>query len=195
MFAAGALLVAALLHIVPEALPGLSDKYDGSIHDVNFFGNLLLLTGITIGIIIHAILEATHAKAVAASTLPVANMDEKDGMQNLKALMQERKGKALFDFSDVQPVCYNIIIGDFVHNIADGVAIGTAFLGCNSTVGWTVTASVILHETPHEIADFMALINGGMSMAQVSSPSTRPLPPSFVFMGSRWVSLQPPRIK
>lgn len=36
-------------------------------------------------------------------------------------------------------------------------------------MGWTVTASIILHEAPHEMADFMALLNGGMSVKQVSS--------------------------
>ncbi|CAN0433716.1 unnamed protein product, partial [Ascophyllum nodosum] len=59
-----------------------------------------------------------------------------------------------------------LIIGDFVHNFADGVTIGAAFLGCSSTVGWTVTASTVLHEVPQELADFMALINGGMSKMQ-----------------------------
>lgn len=54
-----------------------------------------------------------------------------------------------------------------VHNFADGVTIGAAFLGCSLTMGWTVTASAVLHEIPHELADFMALLNGGMSVKQV----------------------------
>lgn len=57
-----------------------------------------------------------------------------------------------------------------------------AFLGCNSTAGWTVAASAVLHEIPHEVADLMALVNGGMSNAQVimsvlqSSKQARCLP-------------------
>lgn len=54
-----------------------------------------------------------------------------------------------------------------MHNFADGVTIGAAFLSCSKTIGWTVTASAILHEVPHEVADFMALLNGGMSAKQV----------------------------
>lgn len=54
-----------------------------------------------------------------------------------------------------------------VHNFADGFVIGGAFLGCGNTIGWTVTASTVMHEIPHEIADFMALLNGGMSVKQV----------------------------
>ncbi|CAN0386790.1 unnamed protein product, partial [Scytosiphon promiscuus] len=45
--------------------------------------------------------------------------------------------------------------------------IGAAFLSCSATMGWTVTASAVLHEVPHELADFMALLNGGMSVKQV----------------------------
>ncbi|CAN0457545.1 unnamed protein product, partial [Scytosiphon promiscuus] len=67
----------------------------------------------------------------------------------------------------LQSVCWTVIIGDLVHNFADGVTIGAAFLGCSSAVGWTVTASAVLHEVPHELADFMALIKGGMSAYQV----------------------------
>lgn len=44
---------------------------------------------------------------------------------------------------------------------------GAAFLGCSSTVGWTVTAANMLHEIPHEFANFMVLVNGGMSVVQV----------------------------
>lgn len=54
-----------------------------------------------------------------------------------------------------------------VHNFVDGVTIGAAFLSCSLTMGWTVTASAVLHEVPQELADFMALLNGGMSMKQV----------------------------
>ena len=90
-----------------------------------------------------------------------------ESAESLQALMDARRGKSLTDVKSLQPMCWNIIIGDLVHNFADGVTIGAAFLGCSSTIGWTVTASAVLHEIPHELADFMALINGGMSMMQV----------------------------
>ena len=88
---------------------------------------------------------------------------------SLHVLMKERSGKALLDIGSLESVCWTVIIGDLVHNFADGVTIGAAFLGCNSNVGWTVTASAVLHEVPHEVADFMALIKGGMSAYQVQT--------------------------
>lgn len=105
-----------------------------------------------------------------SSTVGWNGTNEKtDRSRNLRTLIDKRKGKSLTDLSGLQSVCWNVIIGDFVHNFADGVTIGAAFLGCSSTIGWTVTASAVLHEVPHELADFMTLINGGMSAAQVWS--------------------------
>ncbi|CAM9583299.1 unnamed protein product, partial [Hapterophycus canaliculatus] len=85
---------------------------------------------------------------------------------NLQALMAARKDRSLLDIKGLQSVCWNVIAGDLVHNFADGVTIGAAFLSCSTTMGWTVTASAVLHEVPHELADFMALLNGGMSVKQ-----------------------------
>lgn len=111
-----------------------------------------------------AITAATAAPSGGLST------DGDDGRTaNLQGMIEARKGKALLDLNDLQPVCWTVIVGDLVHNFADGITIGAAFLSCSSTVGWTVTASAVLHELPHELADFMALINGGMSLNQVNA--------------------------
>jgi zinc transporter ZupT len=53
----------------------------------------------------------------------------------------------------------SILIGDFFHNFADGVFIGTAFLLCSSTIGTTVAASTIFHELSQELADYFLLTN------------------------------------
>ena len=54
-----------------------------------------------------------------------------------------------------------------VHSFTCGFTIGAAFLGCGSTMGWSIFASTIVHEVPSEMADFIALLNGGMSIKQV----------------------------
>ena len=219
IFAAGALLAAALLHIIPEALEGLESKFD-DLHELGISAGIALLGGLFFGIVLHAFVEARHSHgpeshqhlhdadmggqqgdAVVAAgktgldhkhlqppltrqaqvdgavtgtddchsttTRPLSVPEKGIGAQNLQVLMDARRGKVLTDIMTLQPVCWNVILGDLVHNFADGVTIGAAFLGCSSTIGWTVTASAVLHEIPHEIADFMALINGGMSTTQV----------------------------
>ena len=59
-----------------------------------------------------------------------------------------------------------IIFGDTIHNLLDGVAIGTSFL-VNPSLGLVVALSTFLHETPHEIADFGILLAKGWSRRKV----------------------------
>ncbi|CAM9744938.1 unnamed protein product, partial [Hapterophycus canaliculatus] len=66
----------------------------------------------------------------------------------------------------LDPICWNVIVGDFAHNFSDGVTMAAAFLGCSPTVGWTITAANMMHEIPHELGNFIALVNGGMSTKQ-----------------------------
>lgn len=55
-----------------------------------------------------------------------------------------------------------LLIGDGVHNIADGVVIASAFL-INPVAGVAVTIGVALHEIPQEIAEYGVLIAAGYS--------------------------------
>eukprot|EP00752_Nemacystus_decipiens_P008755 g7814.t1 len=74
--------------------------------------------------------------------------------------------RGLFDVAGLDPVCWNVILGDLAHNFSDGVTMAAAFLGCSPAVGWTITAANMMHEIPHEVGNFMALVNGGMSAKQ-----------------------------
>jgi zinc and cadmium transporter len=53
-----------------------------------------------------------------------------------------------------------LLIGDGIHNIADGVVLGGAFL-IDPTVGWATAAALALHEIPQEIVEFGVLIRAG----------------------------------
>jgi len=55
-----------------------------------------------------------------------------------------------------------LLIGDAVHNIADGVVIASSFL-LNPVVGVAVTVGIALHEIPQEIAEYGVLISAGYS--------------------------------
>lgn len=54
------------------------------------------------------------------------------------------------------------LVGDFVHNIIDGLIIGASYM-VSIPVGIATTLAVLLHEIPQEIWDFGVLIHGGMS--------------------------------
>lgn len=59
-----------------------------------------------------------------------------------------------------------IIVGDFVHNVLDGVAIAAAFLVSVPT-GIVTTIAVAAHEIPQEIGDFGLLLAKGLSRKKV----------------------------
>lgn len=171
MFASAAILTASLMHIIPESLEGLEERYP-SLHDLGLYAGLTTLAGIVFCIIVHALLDGGESHGHGAVTADGKTVgDSANSTQlsvaNLQELMVSTKGRSLWDIEGLQPVCWNVIIGDFVHNFADGIAIGAAFLTCSLTMGWTVTASIVVHEVPHEVADFMALLRGGMSVKQV----------------------------
>ncbi|NJL43734.1 MAG: ZIP family metal transporter [Nitrosarchaeum sp.] len=54
------------------------------------------------------------------------------------------------------------LIGDAIHNFADGIVIAASYLASTS-LGIAATIAVILHEIPQEIADYGVLIYSGLS--------------------------------
>lgn len=59
-----------------------------------------------------------------------------------------------------------VIVGDTIHNLIDGVAIGASF-AVNPGLGWVTAWSTFLHEVPHEIGDFGILLAAGWSKRNI----------------------------
>lgn len=62
----------------------------------------------------------------------------------------------------IHPVGKLILFSDGVHNLIDGIIIGTSFL-IDFHIGLAATIAVILHEIPQEIGDFAVLLHAGYS--------------------------------
>lgn len=63
------------------------------------------------------------------------------------------------------PFAFMNLVGDALHNLIDGLVIGSAYL-LSIPVGMAATIAVILHEIPQEIGDFGVLIHGGFSKSK-----------------------------
>jgi zinc and cadmium transporter len=64
-----------------------------------------------------------------------------------------------------KPQVFMIIIGDSMHNFVDGILLAAAFL-TDITLGWATATAIIAHEIPQEIADFMVLLDAGVTKSK-----------------------------
>src|SRR5690606_41811703 len=55
-----------------------------------------------------------------------------------------------------------ILVGSSLHNLCDGVRVAAAFLA-DPVLGVLTAASIIVHEVPHKLGDFVVLINAGLA--------------------------------
>ena len=127
---AGLLLGSAVLNLIPEAFESGADLH-------------ALAWALLLGLIGFFVLEKL-------SVLRHSHHHEGDGHHHHHGHDREEAG----------PGGMLILIGDGIHNFADGVMIAAAFIA-DPALGWLTTAAIAAHEIPQEIGDFIILINAG----------------------------------
>ncbi|NJM32963.1 MAG: ZIP family metal transporter [Limnobacter sp.] len=131
----GVLLGTALLHLLPEAL----DR--GMNHHALFSW---LLAALLLFFVLEKFALFRHD-----------HHHEHDGHDHHHGFDQHAAGKGGM----------LIVIGDSIHNFADGLLIASAFL-VDAHLGLVTTLSIVLHEIPQQTGDFLVLLNAGIKRAK-----------------------------
>jgi zinc and cadmium transporter len=138
-FSIGVLLSTALLHLLPEAI-----QTSGQIENVF----MALLVGIFAFFLLNrfAILRHSHPEGSEHAH------DHGHGHHHAHGKLDRATG-------------WTLVWGDGFHNFADGVLIAGAFLA-DWRLGLVTAASIMAHEIPQEVGDFMILLQAGFSRSR-----------------------------
>jgi zinc and cadmium transporter len=142
-FATGALLGAALLALLPEAMEGVGPS---GAHDIG----LALVLGLGIFFVIEKLVLWWHAHSQDEE----GHDSHQDG--------QHRHDRHRHQHARERASGVLVLVGDSIHNALDGVLIAAAFLGSVS-LGLVTTLAVAAHEIPHRVGDFAILVQAGLS--------------------------------
>ncbi|XP_034419427.1 metal cation symporter ZIP8 [Cyclopterus lumpus] len=69
------------------------------------------------------------------------------------------------DISSIKTVAWMITLSDALHNFIDGLAIGASFT-VSVLTGFSTSTAIVCEEFPHELGDFVILLNAGMTVPQ-----------------------------
>lgn len=142
-YATGALLGAALLALLPEAMEGVGP--DGA-HGIG----IALLAGLAIFFVIEKLVLWWHTHSNGHD----------HGLEHDGGHHHEHAGPHAHGRDTASGVL--VLIGDSIHNALDGVLIAAAFL-TSFPLGLVTTFAVAAHEIPHRVGDFAILVHSGMS--------------------------------
>jgi zinc and cadmium transporter len=138
-FATGALLAAALLGLLPEAIELAGPDGYGAI-------GLSLLGGIALFFVLEKLVLWRHCHEDHCETHSPNELAHDHGHhQRAPGVM--------------------ILVGDTLHNVLDGVLIAAAFL-IDVNLGVMTGFAVLAHEVPSEVGNFAVLLHSGMSRSR-----------------------------
>jgi zinc and cadmium transporter len=143
-FATGALLGAALLALLPEAIAGAGLAGARAI-------GFTLVAGLGVFFVIEKLVLWWHTEA-----------DESGAPQAHAAHPHGTHGHAAHDSVRDRASGVLILVGDSLHNALDGVLIAAAFL-TDRPLGLVTTLAVAAHEIPHRVGDFAVLVHAGFT--------------------------------
>lgn len=159
-FATGALLGAALLALLPEAIEGAGRDSARSL-------GLTLVLGLGFFFIVEKLVLWWHAHAhdEDSESVPARHQHEHATTHGSHAgHRHDSHGHAHGgpDAARDRASGVLVLVGDSIHNSLDGVLIAAAFL-TSIPLGLVTTFAVAAHEIPHRVGDFAILVHAGLS--------------------------------
>jgi zinc and cadmium transporter len=161
-FATGALIGAALLGLLPEAMESVGP---GGAHSIG----IALVAGLGVFFIIEKLVLWRHAHSHEheehADHGHGHNHDQARARTQPSGFEAHAHGHAHshgHDHSHDGAAGVLVLIGDSIHNALDGILIAAAFL-TSVPLGLVTTLAVAAHEIPHRVGDFALLLHAGMS--------------------------------
>lgn len=165
--AVGTLCGDALLHLLPHALKshGLKQQEESEVVlkcSVTFLTILLFYTVEAIMQILNGGHSHSHdpAPGVTVEEMKIESAKQIDPIE-LGAMMPGSPPPPVE--RPITSTALMVIVGDGLHNLTDGLAIGAAFSG-DPVTGFATALAVFCHELPHELGDFAVLLRSGMSI-------------------------------
>ena len=155
-FATGALLGAALLALLPEAMAAAGTA---GAHGIG----LTLIAGLGVFFVIEKLVLwwHAHAHANAADAAACPQHADRAGLNDDEHRHTHGAGHAP-DLVRDHASGVLVLVGDSLHNALDGALIAAAFLG-SVRLGALTTFAVAAHEIPHRVGDFAILVQAGLS--------------------------------
>jgi len=156
-FATGALLGAALLALLPEAIERAGTAGAHAL-------GVALVIGLGVFFVIEKLVLWWHAHAHdngasgahycpqhADTVAPAHHQHDAPGHGSASRVHDRDHASGVL-----------VLVGDSLHNALDGVLIAAAFL-TNVPLGFVTTFAVAAHEIPHRVGDFAILVQAGLS--------------------------------
>jgi len=107
-----------------------------------------------------------YSRATTSDEVSVTKLT--DSQQAQKAMNTELKnptkgvGRVCHYIRSVKPLAWVIVVGDGLHNLADGIALGAA-ISQGLGIGLSTGLAILFHEIPHELGDYVILLSTGMT--------------------------------
>ncbi|GAB0086363.1 zinc transporter ZIP10 [Sergentomyia squamirostris] len=157
--AVGTLVGDALMHLMPHAFEAGEESSSGHSHSSTW-----ICFGTFLSALIMYILENLLSLVGGGHS---HSHKEPEKLENSEEIELNQTGKSPPNREKpLTPLAIMVILGDGLHNLTDGLAIGSSF-AADPIVGITTAFAVLCHELPHELGDFALLLKTGVSLRRV----------------------------